>query len=74
MRSTVSNTNNNTVGLRCDIEYGSSNNVYRQNVGACDGTFYYASNNNEQVSIDIWFNQNAVKRITQNYNFSNGTR
>lgn len=74
VRSTVSNTNNNTVALRCDIEYGQGNTVYRQGVGACDGTFYYASNNTEQVSIDIWFNQNTVRRITQNYNFSNGTR
>lgn len=75
VRSTITNTNNNTVALRCDIEYGQGNNVYRQGVGACDGTFYYSSNNNtEQVSIDIWFNQNTVRRITQNYNFSNGNR
>jgi len=74
VRSTISNTNNNTVGLRCDIEYGSSNNAYRQSFGTCDGTFYYASNSSEQISIDIWFNQNTLRRITQNYNFSNGTR
>lgn len=74
VRRTVSNTNNNTVGLRCDIEYGQGNNVYRQGLTDCDGTFYYASNNTEQVSIDIWFNQNTVRRITQNYNFSNGNR
>lgn len=74
VRRTVSNNNNNAVSLRCDIEYGQGSDVYRQGIGSCDGTFYYASSNTEQVSIDIWFNQNTVRRITQNYNFWNGTR
>ena len=69
VRSTVSS-NQSTVSLRCDIEYGQWN---RQYVWSCDDRFYYASNSTEQVSIDIWLNDNQSKRITRNYNFRNGS-
>jgi hypothetical protein len=66
-------TNQSTIALRCDIEYGQIN-IFRQWVGACDGTFYYASSNTESVSIDVWLGKNTGKRVTWKYNFNNNNK
>jgi hypothetical protein len=57
--------------LRCEIVL--SKNDVIEDLGACNGSFYYTSSSTENVRLYVRYDNRYYETVDASYNFSNGT-